>query len=128
MRFLRTPATDEGVQPLEAMHQALFDQEIESSVDRWRRRAKALRLQCIENGIGADRFMAGPHQFENPAPQRGEAGAVAFALQFGSIDGGADAIVMVMRLCGKLVGIRYHAARPFVVVIPPKDNATGPPW
>ena len=68
-------AADKGIHALDTVDQAVLDQEVERPVDRRRRRAEFLAAQAVEQGVGADRLVPGPDQFENPPPQRRKAQA-----------------------------------------------------
>ena len=73
MRPARLAAADEGVQRLDAVHQAVFHQEFERAVDRRRLGAAAFEAQLLENIVGAHGLVPAPDQLEHPAAQLGQA-------------------------------------------------------
>jgi len=83
---LRLIAADEGVERGNAVDQAVFQKEIQCTVDRrWRRATTVFLAQYGEDVIGAQRLVALPDQFQHPFAQGGQAQAVARtdALRFG---------------------------------------------
>ena len=76
MRMLRVVATDKGVKRGDTVHQAIFQQEIQRTVNGRRRGAAAVLLaEDAKNVVRAQRLMALPHQLQHPATQGGEAQA-----------------------------------------------------
>lgn len=70
--MIRMRATDTGMQTLEFMDQALFQQEIQRAVD-CRRRGISDRLpKTIEYVVGADGSTGSANQFQHLAALRGE--------------------------------------------------------
>ena len=112
MGIRRLCAADKGVQPFQAVHQALSNEKIEGAIDRRRRGAVAFAPQGIEKRVGAHRFVAVPHQLENAAAQAGQPAAVAFTVGDGGFEGGPDAVGMVVSDGRKGEGIGYHAVTP----------------
>ena len=54
----RMGAADEGIHALDAVDQAVLDQEVECAIDGGRRRAEILVAQLVEQRVGADRLVA----------------------------------------------------------------------
>ena len=80
-------ASDIGVQALELVDQALFEQEIQRAVDGGRGGAGARRLEAVEQRIGTDRGIGVEHQFQHLAAQRREGRATAQAGGLGFLEG-----------------------------------------
>ena len=77
-------APDEGDERREAVHQAIFEEEFQGAVHgRWRGAAAVVLTQHAENVVGAERFMALPHQFQHAFAQFGQAQTLARADAFG---------------------------------------------
>src|SRR5262245_15583698 len=83
------------------MHEAAFEQEIECAVHGRRCRRTAIALELIEQRVGADRSVTGPHQLEHTPAQRREPVAAAHAQLGGRGDRVIDAARMVVAGAGK---------------------------
>ena len=111
MRRVGARTADEGVEALQPVHQPLFDQEIQGAIDRRRSRGVAFLLQGIEEGIGPDRLVAAPYQFQNAPAQGGEPRPMPLTALLSQVEGAADAIgVIVGRRWKRRVG---HWPEPF---------------
>jgi zinc transport system substrate-binding protein len=107
---LRLIAADEGVERGNAVDQAVFQEKIQRTVDRRRRRATTVFFaQHGEDVIGAQRLVALPDQLQHPFAQGGQAQTLARtdALRFGQ--GVTDAAGMVMWTRGQ--GCEDHGRR-----------------
>ena len=94
---LRVAAADEGVERGDAVHQAVFQEEVEGAVHRGRRGAAAILLaEHGENVVGAQRLVALPHQFQHAAAQRGQAQALAGAQGVGFGQGAVHAMGVIV--------------------------------
>jgi hypothetical protein len=58
-------AADERIERLDAVHEAALQQEFERPVDGGRGPGAAVALEVVEDRIGADQLMAGPHQHQH---------------------------------------------------------------
>jgi hypothetical protein len=84
VRVLGVAAADEGVERGDAVHQAVFQQEVQRAVHGRRRRAAAVLLaEHGEDVVGAQRLVALPHQLQHAAAQGGQAQALAGAQRVG---------------------------------------------
>lgn len=70
-------AANEGVETLDAVDQALLEQEVERAVYRWRRHALASAVfrQRFQDLIGAAWLVARPDQLQHPSADRSQPGA-----------------------------------------------------
>ena len=97
MRMPGGIAAEEGVQGVDAMHQARLDQELERAVDRGRCRLVALLGELGEDLVGADRLVRAPDDFEHALADRGEvqpaAGADLDRRGHGPVDAGTVVVV-----------------------------------
>ncbi|MNL45865.1 hypothetical protein D3C87_1685420 [compost metagenome] len=98
---LRVIAADEGVERGDAVHQAVFQQEIQRAVHGWRRGAAAVLLaEHREDVVGTQRLVALPHQFQHPPPQRGQAQALTCAQGIGLRQSAVHAMRVVVGTAG----------------------------
>lgn len=72
MAFAGMRAGDIGVEALDPVHEAVFDQKVERPVGHRRLRAKALRLEPVEDLVGAKRLVLVEQDLEDALPDRGE--------------------------------------------------------
>lgn len=101
MRVFRVYAANEGVERGDAVHQAVFQQEIQRAVHGRRRGAAAVLLaEHGENVVGAQRLVALPHQFQHPAAQRGQAQAFLGAQGIGLGQSAVHAMRVVVGTAG----------------------------
>ena len=110
----RIGAAHVGVQRGNAVHQSLFQQEIEGAVHGRRRGLVAFGGQAVKNAVSTQRLMAFPHQLQHPAADIGQPHAALGAQVFGGVHGIVDAM---------LVGVRHKSVGFHGLVIPP-INAT----
>ncbi len=97
MSVFRVAAADKGVKRGDAVHQAVFQQEIQGAVHRRRRGAAAVFVaQHAKNVVGAQRFVAGPDQLQHAFTQGGQAQPLARADAFRLGQSMADAMRMVV--------------------------------
>jgi len=89
-------AADEGVQAVNAVNQAVFEQEIEAAVDGGRLDAVIFGGKTVDEFVSFDRLVVGPDQFEYAPPQRGELGTECLATIFGLLKRLAKAACMVV--------------------------------
>src|SRR5258708_7643551 len=110
MRFAGMGAPDECVQRFDAVDEPALEQEVQRPIDGRRGGVAAVLLQAVEDGVGADRPMAAPDQLQHPATDRGQplAGLAADAL--GGVEGGGDAMVVVVARFGKNRVFHGHLA------------------
>ena len=74
MGVFRVAAADKGVERGDTVNQAVFQEEIQGTVDRgWRGTAAVFIAQHAKNVISPQRLVAGPDQFQHPFAQRGKA-------------------------------------------------------
>lgn len=98
MPFLRMAAADIGVQRLDAVDQANLDQKVQRAVHRWRRGARVVRLQRLEDRIGADGLVPVPDDPQDVLSDFREAHASFRAEACRGLDCAVDAILMVVWL------------------------------
>jgi hypothetical protein len=84
------------IQRIEAMHQPGVDQEIESPVHSWRGGLFAVAIKAVEKLVSTDRLVTVPDQFEDSAPQVGEAQTVFAAQPVRRVDRLRNAVLVVM--------------------------------
>lgn len=77
--FARVRAADKRIEAIDAVHKPLFEQKIQCAVDRGRRGPVAVFGELFQQGVGADRLVAGPDQFQHPLANRREFDAIARA-------------------------------------------------
>jgi len=81
--FVRVGAADEGVQAVNAVNKAVFEQEIETAVDGGRLDAVIFGGEAVDEFVSLDRLVVRPDQFEHAPTQRGELGTERLATIFG---------------------------------------------
>ncbi len=102
VRMLGMATTDKGVERSDAVHETVFQKEVQRAVHRWRRRATAILFaQHRQDVVGAQRFVALPHQLQYPAAQRRQAQPLTSAQSVGFSQGAVHAMGMVMRTGGQ---------------------------
>ena len=74
VRFVRVGAADEGVQAVDAVNKAVFEQEVEAAVNRGRLDAVVFSGETVDELISFDRLMVRPNQFEHAPTQWCELG------------------------------------------------------
>jgi hypothetical protein len=79
-------AGHEGVQPLNPVHQPVFEQEFQRPVDGGRHGRFAHRLQLVKQLVGGERPFSSQDELEHAAPQSGQQGAVLCADARGVIE------------------------------------------
>src|SRR5262249_55799810 len=90
-------AGDEGVAALDAVREALLEQEVERPIDGDRRRAPtALVLEALDQLIGADRLMSAGQGLQDLSPDRRKLGAPLAAERIGPLQHRLGAMRMVM--------------------------------
>src|SRR5262245_32838469 len=94
-------ASYKSVQAFDLVDEALLQQELQGPVDRGRGgRLGILRSQPVEQGIGADRYMAVPDHLEDPPAQGGHFGAPFLANDLCTRQGIVDAMLVIVWLDG----------------------------
>ncbi len=83
VRFVRVGAADKGVQAVNAVNQALLEQEIEAAIDGGRLDAVIFGGEAVDEFVSLDRLVVCPDQFEHAPTQRGELGTERLATIFG---------------------------------------------
>ena len=116
MRMAGTGAADEGVERRQPVHQPLGEQELERAVDGGRRRGVPFARQHLQDGVGAERTMALPDDFQHPPAHRGEPHPALAANRYRILQRGRHAIAVIV-LVGK------QPAIPFLHAV----HGTGPP-
>ena len=111
MRLAGMAAADEGVHALDAVDQAVLDQEVERAIDGGRRRAEVLVAQLVEQRIGADRLVARPDELEHAAAQRREAQVLVRAQLLGRREGILDAVLVVVAVRGGFGRLLHEMSR-----------------
>lgn len=102
VRVLGMATADEGVQRSDAVHETVFQKEVQRAVHRWRRRAPAILFaEHRQDVVGAQRFVALPYQLQHPAAQRRQAQPLTGAQGIGFSQGAVHAMGMVMRTVGQ---------------------------
>ena len=81
--FVWVGAADEGVKTVNAMNEALFEQEIKAAVDGGRLDAVIFGGETVDEFVSLDRLVVRPDQFEHAPTQRGELGSERLATVFG---------------------------------------------
>lgn len=81
--FVRVGAADEGVQAVNAVNKAVFEQEVEAAIDGGRLDAVIFGGEAVDEFVSLDRLMIRPDQFEHAPTQRGELGSERVATVFG---------------------------------------------
>ncbi len=96
-------AADKGVERGDAVHQAVFQEEIQRPVDGGRRGTAAVFLaQHAEDVVGAQRPVALPDQLQHTLAQGSQAQPLLQAELLGLLKRVADTMAMVMRLASQL--------------------------
>ncbi len=102
VRMLGMATTDKSVERSDTVHETVFQKEVQRAVHRWRRRATAILFaQHRQDVVGAQRFVALPHQLQYPAAQRRQAQPLTSAQSVGFSQGAVHAMGMVMRTGGQ---------------------------
>lgn len=78
---------DKQVHPANAMREALFDQEVEGTINRWWRGVAAGLAHLLKQVVGLDAFGGAVEQGEYLATNRGQAGAALLAGGGGLFEG-----------------------------------------
>ena len=128
MTGLAARAGDIGVAALDAVGEAVVDEEFQRAIDADRGRARAVAGEAVDHLIGARRHMALGERGENLAPLLGEAQARRRRYRLGMGDGAALAAVMIMlaMLMWRLLRRFRLAGEPGLVHrVPPQMAARG---
>lgn len=91
-------AGDEGVQPFDAMREAVFHKEIQRAISRGRLGGMALGGENVEDVIGPKRPMLGKQNLQNPLPRRRQAKPRRQTSRFGGTYAVGDAASVVVCL------------------------------
>lgn len=107
MRVSGVIAAREGVERGNPMHQSVFQEEIQRTVNRWRGRTAAVFItQHREDVVGTQRFVALPDQFQHATAQGGQAQTLFGAQRIGFGKGRMYAVRVVMgRLARGVLGM-----------------------
>lgn len=89
------------------MHQTVFQQEIQCTINGWRRSATTVFItQHREDVVGTQRFVALPDQFQHATAQVGQAQTLFGAQRIGFSEGRMHAVRVVMgRLARGVLGM-----------------------
>ncbi len=95
VRLLRVFTADEGIEALDAVDQALFEQEVERSVDGGGLYLFAVSGETFDQVIGLGGLVAGPDLAQYMAPDGRQARAGTGADCLGAGEGIVDALVVM---------------------------------
>lgn len=113
MPVFRMVAADEGIQAFDPVDQTLFHQELERSIDRrWRGRFITFP-KVVQDRVSADRPVAVPNQFQDPAAERGQPGPTLSTNRFGQTQCIRDAAGVVVGGRG-LEWVKFQEGSPSV--------------
>ncbi len=93
---------DEGAQPLDAVHEAVGDEEVERPVDDGRLAPEPGRAEPVEELVGGHRPVRLEQRLEHEGPRRGQSQLARRAQRLGGGEGVAPAPAMVVRCKGPL--------------------------
>ena len=88
---------DIGVEAFDLVHQSLFDEEIERTIDGGRLCGPSVHAELIHEIVSLHRTMARPDEFEDPAPQCRELRSALAADPARGFEGVGDARTVIMQ-------------------------------
>lgn len=96
MAFPGMRAAHISVSAFDTMHQPLLDQELQSSIDRWRHGALPLFCQLLKQFVGAYGCVTAPDQFKDTASNRSQTHPPFIAKALRLAESHFDATAMVV--------------------------------
>jgi hypothetical protein len=96
-------ASDERVQRIQPVHEVRFDQKFQCPVNGWRGCFVAVIIELIENFVRANRLVAVPYEFQDPAPLHRKAQAPAAADALRGVDRPGYAAFMIVFLARETI-------------------------